>query len=66
MKDKLFGWFIDWLFPDHHKIEDTLYFQAKKTYVARMRFANEFEKLTSPFFTAIADKFTYFLEGFKK
>lgn len=30
------------------KIEDTLYWQAKKLYVARMRLANELEKIAVP------------------
>lgn len=33
------------------KIEDALYWQAKKLYVARMRLANETEKLLKTIFT---------------
>ncbi len=66
MKDKILGWFIDWLFPKEHQIEDTLYFQSKKLYVERMRLANKFEAFVKPFVVWVCDKLTYFLEGFKK
>lgn len=35
------------------KIEDTYYWRSKKLYVARMRFANDIEKLIKPLFIPI-------------